>query len=297
MEKLPTLLLIVLLLITCSSKQSFDHKFFKAGESRGVLDNKKINEASGLASSIKNRGLLWTHNDSGNKAEIFLINDEAKWKATIHFPNLKNRDWEDIAVGPGPEENESYVFIGEIGDNYSQHDLKYIYRLKEPLINKGEKSVEFDVTQVDSIKFKLSDGARDTEALMVDPLTRDIYIFSKREKEIGLYTLPFPQSTTEVITAQFIARLPFTQINAADFSSDGKEVLIKNYHQVYYWHKESDTETLTELLKRKPAFLPYVTEPQGESIAFDRSGDGYYTLSEQTRSKKPHLMYYQRRKK
>jgi hypothetical protein len=132
---------------------------------------------------------------------------------------------------------------------------------------------------------------------MVDPLTRDIYIFSKREKEIGLYILPFPQSTTEVITAQFILRLPYTQINAADISSDGKEVLIKNYHQVYYWHKEKGNETLTELLVVKPAFLPYVTEPQGESITFDRSGKGYYTLSEETKNKKPHLMYYQRKGK
>ena len=297
MERLTTLLLIVLLLITCSSKQSFDHKFFKAGESRGVLDNKKINEASGLASSIKNPGMLWTHNDSGNKAEIFLIDDEAKCIGTIHFPGLENRDWEDIAVGPGPDENESYIFIGEIGDNYSQYEYKYIYRLREPLIGKEIKSVDVDIHQVDSIKFNLSDGARDTEALMVDPLTRDIYIFSKREKQIGLYVLPFPQSTTDVITAQFVLHLPFTQINAADFSSDGKEVLIKNYHQVYYWRKQKDNETLAELLTGKPAYLPYVTEPQGESITFDRSGKGYYTLSEKINNKEPHLMYYKRKEK
>jgi hypothetical protein len=297
MERSAKWLLIVVLLATCSSKHSFDHKFFKAGESHGILDNKKINEASGLASSIKNPGMLWTHNDSGNSAEIFLIDSEAKCKATIQFPNLKNRDWEDIAVGPGPNKNESYVFIGEIGDNYSQYDFKYIYRLKEPVLRTEKKSFETEITEVDSIKFNLSDGARDTEALMVDPLTRDIYIFSKREKEIGLYILPFPQSTTEVITAQFILRLPYTQINAADISSDGKEVLIKNYHQVYYWFKENDNESLKELLNGKPAFLPYVTEPQGEAITFDRSGKGYYTLSEEIKNKKPHLMYYQRKVK
>jgi hypothetical protein len=297
MERSVKWLLIVVLLTTCSAKHSFDHTFFKAGESQGILDNKKIHEASGLASSIKNPGMLWTHNDSGNGPEIFLIDDEAKCKATIQFPNLENRDWEDIAVGPGPDENESYVFIGEIGDNYSQYDFKCIYRLREPFVSTEKKSFETQTTEVDSIKFNLSDGARDTEALMVDPLTRDIYVFSKREKEIGLYILPFPQSTSEVTTAQFVMRLPFTQINAADISSDGREVLIKNYHQVYYWYKKNDKETLKELLETKPAFLPYVTEPQGEAITFARNGNGYYTLSEETKNKKPHLMYYQRKEK
>lgn len=297
MERITTWLLIVSLLITCSSKQSFDHEFFNVGQSRGVLDNEEINEASGLSSSIKNPEMLWTHNDSGNKARIYLIDDEGKCKATVDFPTLKNRDWEDIAVGPGPGENESYIYIGEIGDNYAQYDFKYIYRVKEPSIKNEKNPIELEVTQVDSIKFILSDGNRDTEALLIEPKTGDLYIFSKREKEIGLYVLPFPQSTTQVNTAQFIMHLPFTQINAGDISADGNEVLIKNYHQVYYWKKKTNDQTLAELLKESPVFLPYVTEPQGESIAFDRNGNGYYTLSEEVKNKKPHLMYYRRKEK
>ncbi len=288
-------LLFVSLFISCSSKHSFDHRYFSVGKSLGIVDNPEIDEASGLAASVNNSGMLWTHNDSGDEARIFLLDQQGKCRATVRFPGLKNRDWEDISVGPGPEPSTPYIYIGDIGDNFSIHDFKYIYRLTEPSIELKQEPVELTVKKIDTIKFVLPDGKRDSEALMVDPLTSDIYVFSKREKQINLYLLPAPQSTQETITAQFVMQLPLTQINSADISPDGSEVLLKNYNHVYYWHKNKN-QTLKDLLKQKPVYLPYITEPQGESIAFDREGRGYFTISEKINNKKPHLMFYQRKK-
>lgn len=286
--------LISLVIFGCNSKHSFDHKLFYVGTSRGILDNREINEASGLAASICNPGMLWTQNDSGDKARIFLIDEYGKHKATINFTGIKNRDWEAIAVGPGPDKDTSYMYIGDIGDNFARHEYKYIYRLKEPKINADDEVVELTIEDIDSIKFILPDGKRDSEAMMIDPMTSDLYIFSKREENVNLYLLPAPQSETEIITAQFVTSLPFTQINAADISADGKEILIKNYNHVYYW-KLNDNESIKEALKRRPHYPPYITEPQGEAIAFDRRGQGYFTLSEETNNKKPHLMFYLRK--
>jgi len=286
--------LFLSLFFSCSSKQSFDHRFFSVGQSLGIVDNPEIDEASGLAASVNNSGMLWTHNDSGDEARIFLIDQQGKCRATVRFHNLKNRDWEDIAVAPAPESSSSYIYIGEIGDNLSTHDFKYIYRLIEPSIELKEDPVELTVKKIDSIKFVLPDGKRDSEALVVDPLTSDIYVFSKREKQVNLYFLPAPQSTQEIITAQFVTQLPLTQINSAAISPDGSEVLLKNYIHVYYWHKKKN-QALKDLLTEKPIYLPYITEPQGESITFDHEGRGYFTISEKINNKKPHLMFYQRK--
>lgn len=286
--------LLSLTFFGCTSKHSFDHQLFYVGTSKGVLDNPEIKEASGLAASIFNPGMLWTENDSGDKARIFLIDEYGKHKVTINFPGIENRDWEDIAVGPGPEKGTSYIYIGDIGDNFARHEYKYIYRLTEPKISVGDKPVELTIEDVDSIRFTLPDGKRDSEAMMIDPITSDLYVFSKREENVNLYILPAPQSDTEIITARFVARLPFTQINAADISADGKEILIKNYNHVYYW-KLNDNESIKDAFKRKPHYPPYITEPQGEAIAFDRLGRGYFTLSEETNNKKPHLMFYVRK--
>jgi hypothetical protein len=47
-------------------------------------------------------------------------------------------------------------------------------------------------------------------------------------------------------------------------------------------------------MKTPASILPYVTEPQGEAITFDRLKKGYFTTSEEADKKKPHLMFYQR---
>jgi hypothetical protein len=283
---------LCIVLIACGRSSEIQKDLFEQGVIAGVLDSKKIDEASGLAASHTYPGMLWTHNDSGDKARIFLIDSIGRYQATVLLKGFTNRDWEDIAVGPGPERDKTYVYVGEIGDNLAKYEYKYIYRLQEPELTTKDTTVEIE--QIDSIKFKLPDGIRDCEALMIDPDTRDLYIFSKRESAVNLYRLPYPQSTIEIMVAEKVLEaLPFTLIVAADWSPDGKEILIKNYEQVYYWRRENN-ESITELLKTPPVLLPYHQEPQGESIAFDYYGKGYYTLSEKAKGVKPALMFYKR---
>lgn len=284
--------LLFIVLVSCGRSSGTRKEIFEQGVIAGVLDSKKIDEASGIAASRTHPGMLWTHNDSGDKPRIFLIDSLGRHRVTVLLKGVLNRDWEDIAVGTGPEKDKTYVYVAEIGDNLAKYEYKYIYRFQEPELITQDTAVEID--QIDSIKFKLPDGIRDCEALMIDPATKDLYIFSKRESAVNLYRLAYPQSTTEIIIAEKVLEaLPFTLIVAADWSADGKEILIKNYEQVYYWQRNNN-EPITELLKTQPILLPYHQEPQGESIAFDYWGKGYYTLSEKAKGVKPALMFYKR---
>src|SRR5690606_20653452 len=124
----------------------------------------------------------------------------------------RNRDWEDIAVGPGPEPDKNYVYVADIGDNHERYATKYIYRFEEPLID-GLRSM--NITSFDTIAFRLEDGAKDTEAMFVHPKTKDIYIFSKWENPVRVYLLKCPFSEG-VSVAESIATLPLTLIVAAD---------------------------------------------------------------------------------
>lgn len=287
------LLSVVLLHAGCKRKTIHPDDIFQNGRVQGVLDNPVIDEASGLVASHANSGMLWTHNDSGDKARIFLIDSLGKYQATVWVKGATNRDWEDIALGAGPQPDNTYLYIGEIGDNLARYPHKVIYRIEEP---KFTGDTTLSVEDVDSIRFTLPDGNRDTEALMIDPHTKDLYIFSKWEEAINLYRLPYPQSTTEMMVAEKVLEaLPFTLIVAADWSTDGEEILIKSYKQVYYWKRKKD-QPLSETLREVPEILPYDEEPQGESIAFAHDGSGYYTLSEYAKGVKPTLMFYPRTK-
>lgn len=293
---------------------------FEPGKIKGELDTKELQEISGLAASIINPGLLWAHNDGGDKARIFLIDTTAHQKVVIWLGgDATHRDWEDMAIGPGPEEGKNYIYVGDIGDNDAKHKHKFIYRLEEPKIDPATTS-DTTILRVERIKFELPDGARDSECIMIDPVTRDIYLLSKREPKVNLYRLPYPQSTTETITAErVLEKMEFNQyeekqvskngketlingyhssyynqIVSGEISGDGSEVLIKTYSSVYYW-KRPNAENIGDLLKTMPTLLPYTAEPQGEAIAFDVNGKGYYTLSEERGKTPQRLIFYKRK--
>src|ERR1700761_2174023 len=88
----------------------------------GKLQDKELNEVSGIAASAIHKDIYYIHNDSGDTSRIFSIDPTGKIHATIYFKGDPTQmlgvvDCEDIAAGPGPEPGKSYVYVGDIGDN------------------------------------------------------------------------------------------------------------------------------------------------------------------------------------
>jgi hypothetical protein len=283
---------LVLLCFSCSAHnnsstpESILSSAFSGPQELGLIDE-KLPEASGLASSVANPGSMWVINDSGNPAEVYLIDTTAHVTLTCKL-NVKNRDWEEVAIGPGPINGKTYVYVCDIGDNNAIYDTKYIYRFEEPIADQPTKSI----TLTDTLKIQMPDGRRDSEAILIDPLTKDLYLISKREDSVGVYKVPRP-FTRQVMTAQKVAKIPFFQVVAAAFSPDGSEILLKDYDHVYYWKRSKD-EPLEKVLLRKPAQVAYKREAQGEAITWKLDGSGYYTLSETNPGKPAYLRFYKR---
>src|SRR5687768_3714989 len=97
-------LYVLITTMACSQKKTeSDSEIFLLGKPLAELTDRRLREPSGLAASATNAGFLWAHNDSGNPAEVFLIDDKLNIKLICTLQGATNRDWEDIAVGPGPE--------------------------------------------------------------------------------------------------------------------------------------------------------------------------------------------------
>ena len=182
------------------------------------------------------------------------------------------------------------------------HPSLNIYRFPEPIIN-DDTSPGGTIQNAEKINLKYPDGARDAETLLVDPLTQDLYIVSKRDRFARLYRLPFPQSTSSTILAEKVGEWNreiggiFNQPVGGDISSDGKELLIKSYVEVLYWQREDDQTSIFELMQQEPKILPYMVEPQGEAIGWSTNHEGYFTLSEKQGSSIPKLYFYKRKQK
>ena len=128
---------------------------------------------------------------------------------------------------------------------------------------------------------------------MIHPETHEIYLVSKREKPVYVYHLTSSVSKSDTLTAKRLLSLPLTQIVSAGFSSDGKEIVMKNYDDIYYW--KLGQQSVEHALAATPTTLCYSEEPQGESIAFALDGSGFYTLSEKIKGERTYLYFYPRK--
>jgi hypothetical protein len=274
---------------------------FGARKDLGLIDYDDLKEISGMASSRVLDDIFWVHNDSGNENKIFAIDRKGKLRAVFTLQGIGFIDTEDIAVGPGSVAGKHYVYLADIGDNGATRETKYIYRISEPVFHLSDTVFKSVIGNIDVLSFSFPDGKRDAETIMIDPISRDIVIVSKREKHVHVYSSPIPGSGSSTIQFEKITELPFgnegynnSGVTAGDISFDGNELLIKTYSKVYYYHRESG-ETLTDLLSHPPVPVDYIFEPQGESICFGADGEGFYTTSEMSPLKVvPHLYFYSR---
>ncbi|OKS87712.1 hypothetical protein [Mucilaginibacter polytrichastri] len=278
---------LLLIVITMFFAAYAHHKFGNQPVTMGRLQDKLMDETSGMAASAINPDIFYVHNDSGDTSRFFAINAEGKLKATYYYHGMAGGkfgvwDCEDIAVGPGPAKNKSYIYLGDIGDNGATHKNSTIYRFNEPKITAKDSVSNINAAV---LYLKYPDGPRDAETLMVDPLEKLLYIVSKRQDSVTVYTTPllFKNGDTVTLTKQcrlyFKGLRPLRWITAGDISADGKQILLKSYVNVYYWQRQPG-ETVWQAMLRKPKELPYEQEHQGEAIAFTRDGKAYLTTSE-----------------
>jgi hypothetical protein len=267
----------ILLMWFVTGCASADCPKFLAGKKAGTIQSGLITEASGLAASRKNLGVLWTHNDD-RAACVYAMTAEGKHLGVYNLEGAKNRDWEDIAIGPGPQAGVDYLYVGEIGDNNSKHKSIKVYRVPEPNVNANQKPAVVTVGDVATIELVYPDGPRDAETLMVDPLTKDIYIVSK-EGTSKVYRAAYPQNTSGKTTLEQVAKLKWGMATAGDISPDGNEIIVRGYLGASIWERPKDGP-MWKAFENGECSIPIIPEKQGEAICFDANGMGYYTTSE-----------------
>jgi hypothetical protein len=281
------LLSLVLLSSSCASFAKSD--VFLSGRTMGKVESDSLRELSGIAASRRNPGVLYVHNDSGDAPQIYAINEKAQLLGTCHVQGATERDWEDIAVGPGPDPNRSCVYIGDIGDNGARRSEIIVYRLPEPKVDAVTPFGRMTIGPAEALRLVYPDRPRDAETLLVDPLTRDLYIISKRELAPRVYRAAYPQSTTQPIKLEQVALLPLgTFPTGGDVAPNGRRVVVRGMFNGALWERPVG-EPLWCAFSGQPKAIPVAAEPQGEAICFDSRGAGYFTISE---GRRPSLYYF-----
>ena len=268
-----------------STENSKIDSVFLAGIPQGKLTNPLLEEVSGLVVSHRYPNRLYVHTDSGGEAAVFVLDTLGNELGKLVLSGLSNRDWEDIAVGPGPN-GSSYIYVAEIGDNEAKYDQIYLYRFAEPELLQAIPSAA-----IDRVSLQFPGGPKDAESFLVDPISGELYLVSKRETKNTLYRVPADGFEKGNALLEKLHSFEFTSSVGADVSRDGSQILIKNYLQVFYWTRQAN-QSLSEALQAPPLRLPYIPEPQGEAIGFNFKGNAYFTLSEKRNGIIPTLYRY-----
>lgn len=275
---------------------------YNKGVSAGVINTNLLLEASGMAASINLPGYLWINNDSGDQNRIYLIDSKAQYIGYANVNNATNRDWEDMAISKNTA-GKSFIYLADTGDNSYLFDNYTIYKFEEPsaLPNKNGDAV---INNVQKFQFVYPDGKKDTEALLIDHKTQEIYVITKRDTKARLYKIP--QIAGTINTAVFIAELPFGGVTsfadvpggaaAGDISIDNKEIIIKNYFQVFYWFVKKDETIETALKRNYDKVLPYQPLLQDEAMTFSNDNKGFYIMGETENSALLNTLMYHSKK-
>ena len=250
------------------------------------VDDARLDESSGVCLSKRFGGSLWTHNDSGDTARVFLIEPSGTVRAEVPLQGAENRDWEDIACAKG------WVYCADIGDNEAKHPSLVVYRFKESdvQLDKADGKRHLCPPVVcEKVTLTYPDGARDAETLLVRP-DGVLMIASKGFAGSTIYETPQPFKNGASMTLRPIGQFVFpaddgwrgTLATSGDIAPDGKHVALITYKRLYQWTLPAGKDAWQKVWKSTPRSYRLPELPQTEAVCYAADGRSWWITSEKS---------------
>ena len=255
-----------------------------------TIKSNSISESSGLTASRLTPGAYWTHNDSGDGPFIYAFDTRGSSLAVFRVAGARARDWEDMASGPGPQRNKSYLYVGDIGDNNHARSEIIVYRIVEPAMVKSSKTRPATTEPAEAIRLRYPDGSHDAETLLVHPTSGNIYIVTKVTLvNAVVYEAAAPLTSNRPITMRRIGEIRVPSLfggvlTGGSISPDGRRVALCDYFQGYELVLPAGAKDFNDIWKQKIASFDVGKREQGEAITYRLDGKALLTTSEGKRS-------------
>lgn len=241
----------------------------------------ELRESSGVVASVRNPGVLWTHNDSGHGPVVFGIQPSSGSRdgvvARLRLRNAPASDWEDIALGPCPSPSPNpCLYVADIGDNFARRASVALIVFEEPRLNgtSGE-SIDVDWT---AATVRYPDGPVDAEGVAVSEagdlmvVTKEpggrarVFVLSRDELARALKEGPVSMRTAGAGTTRW-----GLGVTAAAWAGGG-ELVVRTIQEVFFWRRTGDEWTEV----RPPCFVGHAGSG-GEGLDTPRPGVLYLT--------------------
>jgi hypothetical protein len=237
-------------------------------------------ELSGVAVSPDRPGVLWSHNDSGDRPRVLAFTAAGAPVADLDVPGAEAVDWEDVAIGPGAGGRGHALYLADIGDNAEARETVDVYRVPEPAAGATGTTAP-----AQRLRLRYPDGAHDAETLLVAPRGRELVIVTKQfSGESGVYVARTPSAGAATTTLRQVATLDLGLGGLAtggDVSADGHVVAVRTYTGYVAWTVARGA-SLAATLRRAPCrgTADLGAEGQGEALGLTAHGRAFYTVPE-----------------
>lgn len=246
---------------------------------------RRLDEASGLALSRRQPGVLWTHNDSGGDPVVYGLRPGQGVVAELRLRGAPATDWEDLAAGPCPwDDAEPCIYVADIGDNLRIRSSVVVLVFEEPSARelglqdparKGDRVRRLDVAW-SAARMRYPGGARNSEALTVTD-GGDLIVVQKSPADRRVAVFRGPRSAFsaglsaglagEPVLLRRDGQLPLPyedHVTAAAWLPDGELIVRTNGNAFFYERREDGWA------RRRPRCFVGHAGPGGEGLEVSR---------------------------
>lgn len=217
------------------------------------LSDPRLTEISGMAPSRLHSGVMWVHNDSGDKAKLYAVKlSNCAVVGELTLREVSARDFEGLAAGVDAQ-GRSVLWVGDIGDNRDSWSDVSIYRIREPK-KLGKKSAK-----VQRYRFTYEDRPHNAETILADPSSQQLWIVTKQMASGSIYALPKKLKKSGINIAKRVGSATGLITDGA-IKPDATTFVLRDYFDAQFFRG------LPAGVVTKKVDLP--AQPQGEAIAW-----------------------------
>ncbi len=241
-------------------------------EQFGPVTAEALNEVSGLAHSRQNPGVLWVHNDARNAPALYAL-DASGGLLGVFAIDIDHGDWEDIAIGVD-NAGEPVLYVGSVGNNDRDRETLSVLVVPEPVVPLGSRT-DGSLPHHEMV-LEFPGGPFDTESMMWDPQTGDLYLLTKETSGLSTLFRAAAPHDEPIVVLEYLTELTFgvapldggRATTGAAISPLGNLIAVRTYNSVAYVWRRDASESFVSAFDHPPCPVAMIPEVQGESIDF-----------------------------
>jgi len=279
----PGLLASLLLLAAAASAQCIPFAPFQAAGNvpTGVPPSGTLTEISGVEASRRNPGVLWVHDDSGHGAIVVALRADGALGQAHELTGVSPTDWEDVALGPGPDPGREYLYLADVGDNAMTRASIALVRVAEPDVPAAPGPLRA-LGGAETFRCVYPDGPHNAETLLIDPLDGTPYVLTKElstTARLYRYPLPLDSGVTKVLVlAGTFSGMPIL-FTGGDVAPDGSFVFARSVLSLQAFPRAPGAP-FADAFRASACPVSVNAQGQAEALAVEPDGLGLVAISE-----------------